>query len=217
MEELELWRSFSFGFQLPKDSRILLTNLDELSPDFGLKLQQQWGLIIILVADCLDLLSSMTLQIDKVGHVEVIPNPQLLPWSIMCYVLFFNFLPCHYLSWISAVLLVSVDEEDVVGRRLGQLKKDFGCRCLFFAFNGTSMSFLIQTSAFAAVRYVCEPIVGTSNSVRKSLHPVCHCDESPNLSFQVLESRETYKKLNEPKSRDSLTLLNDHIDPLSQF
>jgi hypothetical protein len=41
MEELELLRSLSFGFQLPKDSRNLLTNLDELSPDFGLKLQQQ--------------------------------------------------------------------------------------------------------------------------------------------------------------------------------
>jgi hypothetical protein len=88
MEELELLRSFSFGFQLPKDSRNLLTNLDELSPDFGLKLQQQWGLIITLVADCLDLSISLTLQIDKVGHVEVIPNPQLLPWSIMCYFLF---------------------------------------------------------------------------------------------------------------------------------
>jgi len=52
-------------------------------------------LIITLVADCLDLSISLTLQIDKVGHGEV----------------------------------------------LG-----------FFAYNGTSASFQIQTSAFAAVR-----------------------------------------------------------------
>ena len=88
---------------------------------------------------------------------------------------------------------MGVDEEDVVGRCLGQLKKDFRCRCLFFTLNGTSTSFLIQTSAFAAVRYVCGLIVGTSNSVRKSLHAVCNCDESRNLSFQVSELEERCK------------------------
>ena len=81
---------------------------------------------------------------------------------------------------------------------------------LFSTFNGTSTSFLIQTSAFAAVRYVCGPIVGTSNSVRKSLHPVCNCDESRNLSFQVSELEERCKSYKSPKWRFSYSLKRSH-------
>lgn len=78
---------------------------------------------------------------------------------------------------------VSVDEEDVVWRRHSQLKKHFGCRCCFSHLIRHLCHFWYKTSAFATVRYACGPIVSSPNSVRKSFHPVCNCDESRNLPF----------------------------------
>jgi hypothetical protein len=65
------------------------------------------------------------------------------------------------------------------------------------------MPFLTKTSAFAAVRYVCGPTVGSSSSVRKSFHSVYNCDESRNLSFQVSELEERCKSYKSPTWRFS--------------
>ena len=95
---------FQFWFQLPKGFRNLVRIADEF-----------WQTQPTIRSE-----AATTMRIDNHPRCKV-------PWAFNQL----DFAAFHYLSWISANILVSVDEEDVVGRRHSQLKKHFGCRCCF--------------------------------------------------------------------------------------